>query len=161
MGLFKRMKDPVRGEAKVAFASTFIGGDDSDSHLRLVVTAEGVPPTPVEVKTRPHRDRWPHEGDTIPVTVDRANPQDVKIEWSGVQSPSDGLGQREERATQDALREARGEPHPLTQQERATLQTIEETRRTWRDNLKHGYCSHSEFDRQMEELDQVEQDLRS
>jgi hypothetical protein len=155
MGLFKRMKDPVRGDAKVAYASVFTSL--SDCHLRLVITADGVPPTPVEVKTRPHGDRWPDEGDTIPVTVDRANPQNVKIEWSGVQKLSDRLRQREERGTQDALSEARGEPRQLTEEERATLQTIEDVRQTWRDNLKHGYCSQAEFDKEMAKLDQAEQ----
>src|SRR5260370_18057978 len=107
MGLFKRMKDPVRGRARVASASVLSGL--SSSHLRLVITADGVPPTPVEVKTTRHGDRWPNEGDTIPVTVDRANPQNFDIEWSAVQKVSDRMRQREERATEGALAKARRE----------------------------------------------------
>ena len=105
MGLFKKMKDPVRGSAKVAFSSVLPGL--SDSHLRLVITADGVPPTPVEAKTTRHGGRWPNEGDTIPVTVDRANPQDFEIEWSEVQKVDDRSRQREERVTQSALAKAR------------------------------------------------------
>ncbi len=107
MGLFKKMKDPVRGSAKVASASVLSGL--SSSHLRLVITAGGVPPTPIEVKTTRHGDRWPNEGDTIPVTVDRANPQNFTIEWSAVQKVSDRMRQREERATQGAVTKARRE----------------------------------------------------
>src|SRR5260370_41355703 len=98
MGLFKRMKDPVRGSAKVASASVLPGL--SRSHLRLVITADGVPPTPVEVKTTRHGDRWPNVGDLIPVTVDRANPQKFEIEWSAVQKLSDRTQEGGERAAQ-------------------------------------------------------------
>jgi hypothetical protein len=104
VGLFKKMKDPVRGSAVVADASVLSGL--SDSHLRLIITADGVPPTPVVFKSTRHGGRWPNDGDTSPVTVDRANPQNFKIEWSGVQKVSDRMRQREERATQAALRNA-------------------------------------------------------
>jgi hypothetical protein len=111
MRLFKGMNDPVRGKAKVAYSSVLPGL--SSSVLRLVITADGVPPTPVEFKPRPFRpqrgNRWPQEGDTIPVTVDRANPENFKIEWSEVQKVADRLRQREERATHDALAEAQEE----------------------------------------------------
>jgi hypothetical protein len=115
MGLFKKMKDPVRGSAKVTSASVLSGL--SSSHLQLVITADGVPPTPVEVKTTRHGDRWPNEGDTIPVTVDRANPQSFNIEWSAVQKVSDRMRQREERATEGALAKARRET-PSTSREK-------------------------------------------
>ena len=148
MGLFKKMKDPVQGTAKVTSASFLTGL--SDSHLRLVVTADGVPPTAVEVKTSRHGDRWPNEGDTIPVTVDRANPQNFEIEWSAVQRVDDRTRQREERATQAALSEARGEGADEGEDE-----SIADTRRMWRENLEAGYCTQEEFDRQMRILDEA------
>ena len=53
-------------------------------------------------------DRWPEEGDTIPVTVDRANPQNFEIPWSEVPKVEDRLRQRVDQKTQAALDEERG-----------------------------------------------------
>ncbi len=109
MSAFQRMKDPVRGTAKVAHASALVAL--STSRLRLVITADGVPPTTVEWKPPafgPQRgDRWPEEGDTIPVTVDRANPQTFKIQWSEMPKVDDRLRERMDQKTQSALEEAR------------------------------------------------------
>jgi hypothetical protein len=87
MGLFTRMKNPVRGTAKVA---DIVGGLPrsgtssvlATGEMRLVVTADGIEPTPVTWKGQVRCSRCPVQGDTIPVTFDRTNPQKLKIEWS-------------------------------------------------------------------------------
>jgi hypothetical protein len=104
------MKDPVRGTAKVAYASATVSL--ATNRLRLVITADGVPPTTVEWKPPafgPQRvDRWPEEGDTVPVTVDRANPQNFEIQWAEMPKVEDRLRQRVDQKTQAALDEERG-----------------------------------------------------
>ena len=52
--------------------------------MQLVVQAEGVPATAVEFEGLVHHRRWPQPGMTLPVTVDPADPQNVKIEWDEV-----------------------------------------------------------------------------
>ena len=58
MALFKKMKDPVRGTAEVVAWETTRAGADK---LRLIINADGVPPTPVEYTSRlqVHRNRMP------------------------------------------------------------------------------------------------------
>ena len=88
MGLFKRMQDPVRGTAQVASCnmprsgSMYFNGD-----FELVVSAEGVPATPVHFKSHwvPVK-RWPMPGQTLPITLDRANPERIEIHWKEVPS---------------------------------------------------------------------------
>ena len=74
------MNDPVRGTALVADVNDWLLETRKPYTLRttLVVQAEGVPKTTVEhseivnADTGTHLDRWPAQGDTIPVTIDRA-----------------------------------------------------------------------------------------
>jgi hypothetical protein len=53
--------------------------------MNLFVQADGVPPTAAE-----HRDgdtptaKWPHPGMTLPVTLDRKDPDRLKVEWDDV-----------------------------------------------------------------------------
>ena len=81
MGLFNRMKDPVEGIATVVSST---GPPDhatsANCRMNLVVQAEGVPPTSVSIKSMivPVK-KWPFPGTVIPVQVDRADPQKVKI----------------------------------------------------------------------------------
>jgi hypothetical protein len=82
------MKDPVEGTAQVVSATmptrnavTFTGT------LELVVSADGVPATAVSHTNTFARDsHWPMAGQEIPVTVDRADPQQIKIHWDQVRS---------------------------------------------------------------------------
>lgn len=87
--LFKRgggMQDPVRGTAQVVSASMNRGrGVLQMCTMQLVVQAEGVPATAVSFSGLVHHKRWPMPGMVLPVTVDRADPQNVKIEWDEVQ----------------------------------------------------------------------------
>jgi hypothetical protein len=99
MGFFRKLLggggspailDGVRGTAQVVSCSGYNGrGIWQSCSLQLVVQAEGVSPTAMEIHTLAHRDRWPTPGMTLPVTIDPANPQNVRIEWDEIQSSKD------------------------------------------------------------------------
>lgn len=85
-----RMKDPVRGTAQVVACTGYQGdGVLQSCRIQLVVQAEGVPAAAIEHSGLVHRKRWPAPGMTLPVTVDRASPDRVKIEWDEVESSRD------------------------------------------------------------------------
>jgi hypothetical protein len=153
MGLFKRMKDSVKGTGKVV--SEEIPTSSSPGSIRLIVTAEGVPPTPVEFKVMRgssyrHLNRWPRPNDSIPVTVDRANPQKFSIEWSEMVKSDDRTSQEQDQREQAMLAQMRGAAPPD-----AGKEDVEEARQMWRENLAEGSCTQTEFDKEMRELDEV------
>jgi hypothetical protein len=85
-----RMKDPVRGQAQVVSTTAHRGdGIWQNCRMQLVVQAQGVPATSAERNELVHHQKWPSPGMTLPVTVDRANPQKFKIEWDEVQNSRD------------------------------------------------------------------------
>jgi hypothetical protein len=91
------MEDPVRGTAQVVSASMNRGrGILQMCDVHLVVQAEGVQPTAVAYRGLVHRDRWPMPGMVLPITVDRADPQHVDIEWDEVESSKDRTRQSAE-----------------------------------------------------------------
>src|SRR5205085_10451665 len=140
MGLFERMKDPVRGTASVVDVSGGLQG--TKAHIRLIVTAEGVPPTPVDYGTWGHEGQRPSEGDSIPVTVDRANPQKFTIEWSEIPKFDDVHANEVAEREHDMLAETRGEAPTAggeaAELQRQAAQDIEEAREMWRENLENG-----------------------
>ena len=84
------MDDPVRGTAQVVSATMHHGrGIYQMCDIQLVVQAEGVPATAVAFGGLVHRDRWPFPGAVLPVTVDRADPHNVSIDWDEVASSKD------------------------------------------------------------------------
>jgi hypothetical protein len=84
------MRDPVRGTAHVVSASMNRGrGILQTCDVQLVVQADGVQPTAVAYRGLVHRDRWPVPGMVLPVTVDRAEPQHLEIEWDEVEPSED------------------------------------------------------------------------
>ena len=98
MGLFgdwmrgKRMKDPVRGSAHIVGCSRYLGnGITSNCAMTLVVQADGLAATQVDHECFVHRDRWPSPGQTLPITVDRADPSRLKIEWDEVRTHEDRI----------------------------------------------------------------------
>ncbi len=93
----KRMSRPVRGTAQVVSA-TMPPEDASSSNctLNLVVSAEGLEPTPVEHTAMASVKRWPSPGMTLPVTVDLADPTRLKIEWDEVQTNAQTAQQQAE-----------------------------------------------------------------
>jgi hypothetical protein len=85
-----RMKDPVRGQAQVVSCSAHRGeGDWENCSMQLVVQADGVPATSTRKSDMVRADRWPTPGTVLPVTVDRAKPERLKIEWGEVESSRD------------------------------------------------------------------------
>jgi hypothetical protein len=83
-----RMKDPVRGTAQVVSCTGHRGAAlRQNCHMTLVVQAEDVPAKAVEHSGLVHFRRWPSPGMTLPVTIDRANPERLKVEWDEVQGP--------------------------------------------------------------------------
>jgi hypothetical protein len=82
----KKMKDPVRGTAHVVSRTT-LDGEAVWEHCRmqLVVEGPGVLATPAEWNGLVHNGKWPALGGTLPVTIDRADPTKVKVEWDDVE----------------------------------------------------------------------------
>src|SRR4051794_18160038 len=84
------MADPVAGTAQVVSASMNRGrGVYQSCGMQPVVQADGVPATAVELNELVHRSRWPMPGMVLPVTVDRAQPRNVKVAWDQVQNSRD------------------------------------------------------------------------
>jgi hypothetical protein len=83
----KRMSQPARGTAQVVSASMPpYEATSSNCSMSLVVSAEGLEPTPVEHTAMASVKRWPTPGTTLPVTVDLADPTRLKIHWDDVQT---------------------------------------------------------------------------
>ncbi len=81
----KRMSQPVRGTAQVVSASMPpYDATSANCSMHLVVSAEGLEPTPVEHTAMASVKRWPTPGVTLPVTVDLADPTRLKIHWDDV-----------------------------------------------------------------------------
>jgi hypothetical protein len=81
----KRMSKPMRGTAQVASASMPpYDASSANCAMHLVVSAEGLEPTPVEHTAMASVKRWPTPGVTLPVTVDLADPTRLKIHWDDV-----------------------------------------------------------------------------
>jgi hypothetical protein len=93
----KRMKDPVRGSAQVVACSRMTqAAMASNCVMHLVVSADGLPATPVEHEAIVRQDRWPHGGQVLPVTVDRADPSRLRIEWDEVRTHEDRIAEQAE-----------------------------------------------------------------
>jgi hypothetical protein len=82
----KNMKDPVKGTLQVA-ATTYPpdGATSGNYSLNGVVSGDGIPPTAIEHAGIAKTKKWPQNGQTLPVTVDRADPTRVHIEWDEVE----------------------------------------------------------------------------
>jgi hypothetical protein len=111
------MRDPVRGTALVAAINSWLDWPsivaapgfrtlnqplEGPLTATLVVEADGVPKTVVEHTEMLDRtaeatfaDRWPEQGATVPVTVDRADPNRVRIEWGELPSRAELIAQHE------------------------------------------------------------------
>jgi hypothetical protein len=81
------MSQPVQGTAQVVSATMPAeSSTSSNCSMSLVVSAEGLEPTPVEHTAMASVKRWPTPGTTLPVTVDLADPTRLKIHWDDVQT---------------------------------------------------------------------------
>jgi hypothetical protein len=84
------MKDPVDGTAQVVGSTQPPENATSGNvNLTLVVQAEGVSATSVELACMAPSKKWPFPGETLPVTVDRADPTRVKVRWDDVPEAAD------------------------------------------------------------------------
>jgi hypothetical protein len=84
------MKDPVDGTAQVVGSTQPPENATSGNvNLNLVVQADGVPATAVELDCLAPTSKWPYPGETLPVTVDRDDPTKVKIRWDDVPKAGD------------------------------------------------------------------------
>ncbi len=97
----KRMSQPVPGTAQVVSASMPPhDATSSNCVMSLVVSAEGLEPTPVEHHAMAKVKRWPSPGMTLPVTVDLADPTRVKIHWDEIQTNRQSAQQQAEQIAQ-------------------------------------------------------------
>ncbi len=93
----RKMKDPVRGSAHiVACSRPARPAVSSNIVMNLIVSADGVAPTAVEHECMCRQDRWPHQGMTLPVTLDRADPSRLKVEWDELPTHQDRIQQQTE-----------------------------------------------------------------
>jgi Short C-terminal domain len=85
-----RMKDPVDGTAQVV-SSTQAPDHATSANVKLnvVVQAEGMEATSVEFSCIAPTKKWPFPGETLPVTVDRADPTRIKVSWDDVPDSGD------------------------------------------------------------------------
>jgi hypothetical protein len=88
----RRMKDPVRATAQIVGCSRYTeSATSSNIAMTLVVRAEGMAATTVDHECFCRHDRWPSPGDTLPVTVDRADPTRLKVLWDEVRTHEDRI----------------------------------------------------------------------
>jgi hypothetical protein len=167
LGLFKKekgpvdeMTDPVEGTAKVKecdidASTAYVLGTkvhvraDSDpakwapATMTLIVSADGVRPTSVDWQGKAQRGRHPFRGQTIPVTVDRADPHKISIKWSEMPTTEEALKLLEERGDQEVeqLESLLGDP-------------IDDARQRWRRLLDQGDVTKEQYEQEMRSLDE-------
>jgi Short C-terminal domain len=91
------MKDPVDGVAQVVGSTQPPDSATSANvNLTLVVQAEGVSATTVEHSCIAPTKKWPYPGETLPVTLDRADPDRLKVRWDDVPESADVSRQQAE-----------------------------------------------------------------
>ena len=91
------MSQPARGAAQVVSASMPpYDATSANCSMSLVVSAEGLEPTPVDHTAMASVKRWPTPGTTLPVTVDLADPTRLKIHWDDVQTNKQSAMQQAE-----------------------------------------------------------------
>jgi Short C-terminal domain len=85
MDAFKsmRMKDPIDVDAQVVSVTDAPDGATHGSCvMNLVVQPPGMEAQSIECTSVPAPvKKWPHPGQTLPVTVDRADPAKCKVRW--------------------------------------------------------------------------------
>ena len=91
---FRRLKDPVAGQAQVVAASRQMEhAVYASCAMVLIISAPGIEPFKAEQSSLVKTSRWPHTGMVLPCTVDRANPGRFKIEWDAVPTGSERADQ--------------------------------------------------------------------
>jgi hypothetical protein len=100
VGLFKklsekRMKDPVEGTVKVVGITT-PDPTATETNYRLdgVVSGPGIEPQAVVKHGMMSVSKWPQIGDTLPVTVDRSNPEHFVLHLENIATGHQQAAQR-------------------------------------------------------------------
>jgi hypothetical protein len=86
LDFFMGIQDPVEGEYRISAASHQPTGQPvAGCDMVGEVSGEGLKRTEV-VHYSPITSiaKWPHPGDVLPVLVDRANPDFLRIQWKDV-----------------------------------------------------------------------------
>ncbi|HEY3751836.1 MAG TPA: hypothetical protein VGL80_21860 [Pseudonocardiaceae bacterium] len=101
------MKDPVSGVFKVAdWYDAHPHSSPPGTRLTGVVVADGIAPTPAEVPAD-HHGKWVGQNE-LPVTVDRSNPTNFRVEWDQIVK-NDWQSTARQRANEAAARLAAGD----------------------------------------------------
>ena len=81
----KKIKDPVDGTAQIVSCS---GTSDHATHqtcrMQLVVNVEGIEPFALDHTQILKVSRWPHPGMSIPVTVSRSDPMNLRLDFDAI-----------------------------------------------------------------------------
>ncbi|HST36175.1 MAG TPA: hypothetical protein VLK25_06055 [Allosphingosinicella sp.] len=86
----KTMADPVPGTLLVtAISMPGRGAMYQMARLTGVVSAEGIEPFAVQHSGIVRSAQWPQPGTTLPVILDRNDPQNFAIEWDKIKSGAD------------------------------------------------------------------------
>jgi hypothetical protein len=112
MGIFNRNKinDGVRGTAHVVSNTIPDPGLSYErAFMRLVVQIPGRPAYQVKHDEVARRDRWPWPGTVLPVLVDGARPERLKVLWDEVPTSGQRL-QAEAQAMVDSLNNPAQQP---------------------------------------------------
>jgi hypothetical protein len=101
------MKDPVSGVFRVTdWYDAHPHSSPPGTRLTGVIVADGLPPTPAEAPAD-HKGRWAGRTE-LPITVDRADPSNFRIEWDQV-TQTDWRALAQQRALDEATKLAGGE----------------------------------------------------
>jgi hypothetical protein len=101
------MKDPVSGVFRVTdWYDAHPHSSPSGTTLTGVIVADGIAPTPAEAKAD-HQGKWSGHNE-LPITVDRADPSNFRIEWDQV-VVNDWQATARQRANEAASRLAAGQ----------------------------------------------------
>lgn len=91
----RNMKDPVRGALYVTSNTVPpMGAVSGNFTINGIVSATGLVPTAIEHQGVARVKKWPRTGQTLPVTVDRADPTRVRVEWDELPDSGDVAAQR-------------------------------------------------------------------
>jgi hypothetical protein len=98
-----RMTDPIRGTYRLT-ASSGGGSGAAYSNCRMdgVVTAAGIAPVAVEHYCTAPTSKWPYPGQELPVLIDRADPQRLRIIWDEVLTGRE-MGRQQARAEAERI----------------------------------------------------------
>lgn len=90
-GFGKKLEDPVEGVAHVLGVGLPVEsqGRVMRIKLQLLVQAPGIEPQQVEMSKMVNRKKVPQAGMVLPITVDRADPTKVEIDWDAAPTRQD------------------------------------------------------------------------